>query len=114
MNLLGKILTGLICVMSILFLAFALAVYATHREWDELVNNPPGSTPVGLKTQLANALEEGNQLKEDLDELKTSSKPEVSTKTEESDDSDISIENLKEEEVKENTDIKEDTEATNS
>ena len=68
MNLLGKILTGLICVMSILFLAFALAVYATHREWDELVNNPPGSTPVGLKTQLANALEEGNQLKEDLDE----------------------------------------------
>ena len=53
-------------------------------------------------------------LKEDLEELKRSSEPEVSTKTEESDDSDISIENLKEEEAKENTDIKEDTEATNS
>ena len=52
--------------------------------------------------------------KEDLEELKISTKPEVSTKTEESDDSDISIENLKEEEAKENTDIKEDTEATNS
>ena len=53
-------------------------------------------------------------LKEDLEELKRSSKPEVSTKTEESDDSDISIENLKEEEAQENTDIKEDTESTNS
>ena len=53
-------------------------------------------------------------LKEDLEELKISTKPEVSTKTEESDDSDISIENLKEEEAQENTDIKEDTEATNS
>ena len=54
-------------------------------------------------------------LKEDLGELKISTKPEVSTKTEESDDSDISIENLKEkEEAQENTDIKEDTEATNS
>ena len=53
--------------------------------------------------------------KEDLEELKISTKPEVSTKTEESDDSDISIENLKEEEeAQENTDIKEDTEATNS
>ena len=52
--------------------------------------------------------------KEDLDELKKSSKPKVSTATEESDDSDVSIENLKEAEAQENTDIKEDTEATNS
>ena len=49
-----------------------------------------------------------------MEELKKSSKPEVSTETEESDDSDISIENLKEEEAQKNTDIKEDTEATNS
>ena len=52
--------------------------------------------------------------KEDLEELKILTKPEVSTKTEESDDSDISIENLKEEEAQKNTDITEDTEATNS
>ena len=52
--------------------------------------------------------------KEDLEELKKSSKPEVGTTTEESDDSDISIENLKEEEAQENTEIREDTEATNS
>jgi DNA-directed RNA polymerase subunit omega len=71
-------------------------------------------TPI-LPSKRARKIPEKIQvLKEDLEELKRSSKPEVSTKTEESDDSDISIENLKEEEAKENTDIKEDTEATNS
>ena len=34
--------------------------------------------------------------------------------SEESDDQDVSLENLKEEEAKESPDIKEDTEATNS
>ena len=71
-------------------------------------------TPI-LPSKRARKIPEKIQvLKEDLEELKRSSKPEVSTKTEESDDSDISIENLKEEEAQENTDIKEDTEATNS
>ena len=71
-------------------------------------------TPI-LPSKRARKIPEKIQvLKEDLEELKISTKPEVSTKTEESDDSDISIENLKEEEAKENTDIKEDTEATNS
>ena len=71
-------------------------------------------TPI-LPSKRARKIPEKIQvLKEDLEELKRSSKPEVSTKTEESDDSDISIENLKEEEAQENTDIKEDTESTNS
>ena len=72
-------------------------------------------TPI-LPSKRARKIPEKIQvLKEDLGELKISTKPEVSTKTEESDDSDISIENLKEkEEAQENTDIKEDTEATNS
>ena len=71
-------------------------------------------TPI-LPSKRARKIPEKIQvLKEDLEELKRSSKPEVSTKTEESDDSDISIENLKEEEAQENTDNKEDTEATNS
>ena len=71
-------------------------------------------TPI-LPSKRARKIPEKIQvLKEDLEELKLSTKPEVSTKTEESDDSDISIENLKEEEAQENTDIKEDTEATNS
>ena len=71
-------------------------------------------TPI-LPSKRARKIPEKIQvLKEDLEELKISAKPEVSTKTEESEDSDISIENLKEEEAQENTDIKEDTEATNS
>ena len=49
-----------------------------------------------------------------MEELKSSSEPEISTDTEETDNEDVSLENLKEEEAKENPDIKEDTEATNS
>ena len=71
-------------------------------------------TPI-LPSKRARKIPEKIQvLKEDLEELKISTKPEVSITTEESDDSDISIENLKEAEAQENTDIKEDTEATNS
>jgi hypothetical protein len=33
MNFVGKILTALIAVFAILFMAFALAVYATHKNW---------------------------------------------------------------------------------
>ena len=36
MNLVGKIFTMLILVMSILFMAFAVAVYHTHRNWRDL------------------------------------------------------------------------------
>jgi hypothetical protein len=38
MNLVGKIFTVLILVMSILFMGFAMMVYATHRNWKELSN----------------------------------------------------------------------------
>jgi len=71
-------------------------------------------TPI-LPSKRARKIPEKIQvLKEDLEQLKLSTKPEASTITEESDETDISIENLKEEEAQENTDIKEDTEATNS
>ena len=36
MNLVGKIFTVLILIMSILFMGFAMMVYATHRNWKEL------------------------------------------------------------------------------
>tara|TARA_B100001996_G_scaffold174363_1_gene133060 strand:- start:4 stop:531 length:528 start_codon:yes stop_codon:yes gene_type:complete len=52
--------------------------------------------------------------KEDLDELKGSSKPETIEEPAESESSDVSLEGLKEEEAEKNTDTKEDTEATNS
>ena len=90
-------------------------------------------TPI-LPSKRARRIPERIQVsKEDLEELKSSSEPEISTDTEESDNEDVSLENLKEEEAKkesdnedvsleklkqeeakENPDIKEDTEATNS
>ena len=73
MNLLGKILTGLILILSIFFLGMAIAVYATHRNWDELVNNttPTGSKPLGLKSQLSAAQTEGDQVRADLEKSLT-------------------------------------------
>ena len=53
-------------------------------------------------------------LKEDLDELKGTSEPEISDKPTESEDAEVSLENLKEEETQEDTDIKENTETSNS
>tara|TARA_Y100000590_G_scaffold102634_1_gene116647 strand:+ start:109 stop:645 length:537 start_codon:yes stop_codon:yes gene_type:complete len=55
--------------------------------------------------------------KEELDELKGAANPKTpdsEENSENSENSDLSLDNLKEEESKENTDIKEDTEATNS
>jgi len=56
MNLLGKIFTVLIFVMSLVFMSFAVAVYSTHKNWREMVMRPreeygPGK-PIGLKWQL--------------------------------------------------------------
>ena len=73
-------------------------------------------TPI-LPSKRARKIPEKIQVsKEDLDELKGSSEPEASKNPKESEDSDLSIENLKEkeEEAQKNTDIKENTEATNS
>ena len=71
-------------------------------------------TPI-LPSKRARKIPERIQVSnEDLDELKSSSEPEVTNDIEESDNTDVSLENLKEKEAKENPDIKEDTEATNS
>ena len=71
-------------------------------------------TPI-LPSKRARKIPERIQVSnEDLDELKSSSEPEVTNDIEESDNTGVSLENLKEKEAKENPDIKEDTEATNS
>ena len=66
MTLLGKILTGLILVMSILFMGFSIAVYATHRNWEQLVNST--TPPLGLIQQLRNERDERRVLQEQVDE----------------------------------------------
>jgi hypothetical protein len=54
MNLIGKILTVFIFIMSIVFMTFAMMVFATHRNWKEYADNPTAAAgkPLGLKQQL--------------------------------------------------------------
>jgi chromosome segregation ATPase len=72
MNLVGKIFVVLILVMSVLFMAFAMAVYATHRNWREVVNNEQASPdkPLGLTHQLKKELDRNNDLKAQTENLK--------------------------------------------
>lgn len=72
MNLVGKIFVVLILVMSLVFMAFAVTVFATHKSWRQVVENPRPATassnpPLGLKFQLederAKVIELTNQLK---------------------------------------------------
>jgi hypothetical protein len=73
MNLVGKILTVFILVMSIFFCACAVMVYATHKNWREVVMRPrqeaaPGK-PAGLVFQLEDEKNHYDKLKADKDNL---------------------------------------------
>jgi len=72
MNLLGKIFVVLIVVMSLVFMTLALAVYATHKNWKEIVEGP-----TGLKTQLTTAQAELQQKVDDYNRLESQLKGEV-------------------------------------
>jgi len=66
MTLLGKIFTGLILVMSVLFLGLAISVFATHKNWRMVVSNPSpkAGEQLGLEQQLERQLEINRQLKD--------------------------------------------------
>lgn len=51
MNLVGKILTALITLLSVVFMSFALAVYATHVNWRDRVMNPDDGYQAKLKKE---------------------------------------------------------------
>ena len=55
MTLVGKIFTMLILVMSIMFMAFSMMVFVTHRDWKKYADNPSpkGGEEPGLKQKLA-------------------------------------------------------------
>lgn len=64
MTLVGKILTFLIFIMSMVFMTFTLATYAAHRNWRNEVEGPSG-----LRAKFDNAKrqwEDSNQEKEEL------------------------------------------------
>ncbi len=73
MNLVGRIFVVAILVMSVLFMAFAMAVYATHKNWREVVMRTqdqvtPGKE-LGLKYQLDKAKADNSRLKSEADKL---------------------------------------------
>ncbi|MGE0609694.1 MAG: hypothetical protein AB7O62_21570 [Pirellulales bacterium] len=52
MTFVGKIFVMLIFVMSLVFMSFAVVVYATHKNWYAVVENPATANPPGLKSQI--------------------------------------------------------------
>lgn len=75
MTLLGKIFTVLILIMSVLFMGFSVVVYATHRNWKMLVDNPTPTekfNKLGLKQQLEQKVAENESLKLERTKLKSS------------------------------------------
>ncbi len=67
MTLVGKILTVMILIMSIVFMAFTVMTYATHRNWR---NEVEGTAPLGLKYQLENKNKELQDRLADMERLK--------------------------------------------
>jgi hypothetical protein len=73
MNLVGKIFVVLIFVMSLVFMTMATMIYATHRNWREVVLLPreqvvPGKE-IGLKFQLDEAKVKNDGFKNELDKV---------------------------------------------
>ena len=65
MNLVGKIFIVLIFVMSVLFMGFAVAIYASHTNWKTVVDAPE----TGLKAQLDKEKSKSGQLASERDRL---------------------------------------------
>lgn len=66
MNLLGKIFVVIILVLSVVFMALAMMVYATHKNWQEVVEGPNG-----LQKQLDDARNEYSQLQNQFNRLES-------------------------------------------
>lgn len=68
MTLLGKIFTVLIFIMSVVFFAFSVVVYATHKNWKMTATNakPDEKFGLGLKEQVEQARTNNKQLRQEL------------------------------------------------
>ena len=73
MNLVGKIFIVLIFIMSLLWMGFTVAVYATHKNWREYVMNEtagPGK-PLGLMHQVNDAKQRLQEVKEQRERVES-------------------------------------------
>ena len=66
MNLIGKIFTVLVFVMTLMFMAFAIAVYATHRNYRAEILRAPNEVQAGQQKGLKSQIEELNTRLKDL------------------------------------------------
>ena len=85
MNLVGKIFVVLIFVMSLVFMGLAMAVYATHRNWREVVILTPeaarGGQEVGLKFQLMDEKTRNEELRSKIETIQRDIATEREAKT---------------------------------
>ncbi|HEY1785167.1 MAG TPA: hypothetical protein VGG30_06430, partial [Pirellulales bacterium] len=74
MNLVGKIFLFATLLMSVLFMAMAVMVYATHRNWKSAIERTQAETKpgeqVGLKVQLEKARQDKRALQVEREKLK--------------------------------------------
>ncbi len=73
MTLLGKVFTVLIFIMSLVFMTFAVAVFATHKNWKMYVTNetPNEQYDLGLIHQLAQLKEANVNLRSEMETLRS-------------------------------------------
>jgi hypothetical protein len=73
MTLVGKIFTVLIFIMSLVFMSFAVMVFATHKNWKEaaLSKEPGANGEIGLRPRLEEAYASKRALELELESLKT-------------------------------------------
>lgn len=74
MTLVGKIFTMLVFVMSLVFMSFAVMVFATHKNWKEAALSKEiakSTNAIGLRTQLEQAYLSKRALEVELENLKT-------------------------------------------
>jgi uncharacterized protein YlxW (UPF0749 family) len=81
MTLIGKIFIVMILIASIVFMSFAICVYATHQNWKELVTSTNPAKP-GLRQQLRSAQDTNTDLESQLERLKNVLSMERAARTE--------------------------------
>ncbi len=85
MNLIGKILTSLIFILSVIFMTMVLVVYATHKNWRDVAMTPQdqvtATKPLGLKYALDEEKKNNQDLKDKMDALAQEKNRELEAKT---------------------------------
>jgi hypothetical protein len=83
MTLVGKIFTVLIFVMTIVFMSFAVMVFATHRNWKEHATNTDtaGGKKLGLESQLSQEKQRRTDAEAQIQKLRDELKVESAART---------------------------------